>query len=134
MPINLTKKVNICECSFDSKFCKRKVEFWAKKESKYDDPLPNWWYGLCKYHLDILLKENGIEISELQYQAQRERKYKKRKLINWKMFLDWEELGYHSKIKVYDEEAYGDIRITMALKNHRKNNLKKYKKKIGINH
>ena len=109
--------------------CNNNVEFWLKKVAKEDEAFPNWWYPFCKLHLDKILRENKVVFSELIFHDQKIRKYKQRKHVNWKMFLDWEELEYHPKIKTYDK-AFGDIKITMALTEHRKNKLKKYIKNL----
>ena len=115
--------------------CKNEIKFWVNKAAKEDDFCPSWWYGLCKVHFEKILKENEFELLELMFEDQRSRERnrdtKEGKYINWKMLLNWEALEYHGKIKVYDK-AYGDIKITIALKEHRKNNLIKYKKKLGL--
>ena len=102
------------ECCYDfgTCFCKNKVEFWVTKKCDTME----WWYGFCKDHFNLIIDTNEIELEQLQ----REKARMHNQIINW------EELGYHSKIHVYDKPSYGDIKITMTIKKYRKKKLQKY--------
>ena len=100
------------ECNYELGSCKNKVEFWVTKKN---DDVMGWWYGLCKDHLNLIIDSNEIELEQLQ----------KEKARMYNQIINWGELGYHSKIHVYDK-AYGDIEITMAIKEYRKKKLQKY--------
>jgi len=104
-------KMTEIECCYDLGTCKNKVEYWVTK--KNDDV--RWWYGFCKDHFNLIIDTNDIELEQLI----REKARMHNQIINW------EELGYHSKIHVYDK-AYGNIKITMAIKEYRKKKLQKY--------
>ena len=103
------------ECCYDfgTCFCKNKVEFWVTR--KYD--AMEWWFGFCKEHLDLIIDTNEIVGLE-QLQKASPRMYKRA--------INWEELGYHPKIHTFDKKSYGDIKITIALKEYRKRKLQKY--------
>lgn len=110
--------------------CKNKVEFWITKKRFLI------WYGLCREHLNQIIEREKKNLDRLFPERIRRlnlkiqfQKKDKEHPVNWKMFLDWEELGYHSKIKCWDK-AYGDIKITMALQEHQRENLEKYIKKM----
>lgn len=119
----------IAECCYEIGTCKNEVIAWITKKND----TTKFWYPLCKDHLHFIIITKTIEIDLEQLQLERIRQlelriYDKKKTVNWKMFLDWEELAYHSKIHTYDT-PYGDINITIALKEHRKRKLQQYIKK-----
>ena len=97
------------ECCYNLGTCKNKVEYWVRKKKRL------YWYPLCKDHFNLIIDTNEIELEQLQ----------KEKARMHNQIINWEELGYHSKIHVYDK-AYGDIEITMAIKEYRKKKLQKY--------
>jgi len=101
------------ECSYDfgTETCKNKVEFWVTK--KNDDV--RWWYALCKEHLNIIIDTNELELEQLQ----------KEKARMHNQIINWNELGYHTNIHDIDK-SYGDIKITMTIKEYRKKKLQKY--------
>ncbi|MFX1479991.1 MAG: hypothetical protein ACFFCI_17875 [Promethearchaeota archaeon] len=119
----------MADCSFELDKCKNEVIAWVRKK---DDSI-RFWYALCEEHLHFIILTNtlGIEIEQLQLEKIRQlrlKRYDKKKIVNWKMFLDWEELEYHPNIQDF-ELSEGDIKITLALEEHRKKNVKKYIKK-----
>ncbi len=118
------------DCSYDLRNqCKEDIEVWVLKKH---DTFSEYWFALCRKHFKIICKESKITLKELQFERIRQIELKslgKKNIINWKMFLDWEELGYHGDIHNCDN-SYGDINITIALEKHRKNNLQRYIKRI----